>query len=87
MPKDKREFGFFVLPILHRDRLIGRVDSTMDRKASIYRVNAVFAEDGAPESAGPAVAKAIASSASGSARTRSRTRGGCPPSGETSLRN
>ena len=35
------------------------VDPTMDRKASIYRVNAVFAEQGAPESAGPAVAKAI----------------------------
>ena len=59
VPKDKREFGFFVLPILHKDRLIGRVDSTMDRKASIYRVNAVFAEQGAPESAAPAVAKAI----------------------------
>ena len=31
----------------------------MVRKASIYRVNAVFAEQGAPKSAGPAVAKAI----------------------------
>ena len=59
VPKDKREFGFFVLPILHGDRLIGRVDPTMDRKASVFRVNAVFAEEGAPESAGPAVAKAI----------------------------
>ena len=59
VPKDKREFGFFVLPILHKDRLIGRIDSTMDRKANIYRVNAVFAEQGAPASAGPAVAKAI----------------------------
>ena len=59
MPKDKREFGFFVLPILHKDRLIGRIDSTMDRKANVYRVNAVFAEEGAPASAGPAVAKAI----------------------------
>ena len=59
VPKDKREFGFFVLPILHGDRLIGRVDPTMDRKANVFRVNAVFAEEGAPESAGPAVAKAI----------------------------
>ena len=59
VPKDKREYGFFVLPILRKDRLIGRVDPSMDRKASIYRVNAVFAEAGAPASAGPAVAKVI----------------------------
>ena len=48
-----------MLPILHGDRLIGRVDPTMDRKAKVLRVNAVFAEEGAPETAGPAVAKAI----------------------------
>jgi uncharacterized protein YcaQ len=61
VPKEKREFGFYVLPILHGDRLIGRVDPLLDRKANVLRVNAVFAEPGAPESAGPAVAKAIAS--------------------------
>lgn len=59
VPKDKREFGFFVLPILHGDRLIGRVDPTMDRKTNVFRVNAVHAEEAAPESAGPAIAKAI----------------------------
>ena len=59
VPKEKREFGFFVLPILHGDRLIGRVDPTMDRKANVFRVNAVFAEDAAPENAGPAIAKAV----------------------------
>jgi uncharacterized protein YcaQ len=59
VPKDKREYGFFVLPILHGDRLIGRVDPAMDRKANLLRVNGVFAEERAPESAGPAVAKAI----------------------------
>jgi uncharacterized protein YcaQ len=59
VPKDKREFGFFVLPILHGDRLIGRVDPTMDRNAKVLRVNAVFAEESAPETAGPSVARAI----------------------------
>ncbi len=59
VPKDKREFGFFVLPILHGDRLIGRVDPTMDRKAGVFRVNAVYAEGAAPESAGPAIARSI----------------------------
>jgi hypothetical protein len=59
VPKDKREFGFFVLPILHGDRLIGRIDPTMDRKAKVFRVNAVHAEEAAPENAAPAIAKAI----------------------------
>ncbi len=59
VPKDKREFGFFVLPILHGDRLIGRIDPTMDRKANVFRVNAVYAEEAAPENAGPAIAKAV----------------------------
>jgi uncharacterized protein YcaQ len=64
VPKHKREFGFFVLPILHGDRLIGRIDPTMDRKANVFRVNAVHAEEAAPKSAGPAVAKAISRLAS-----------------------
>ena len=59
MPVAKREFGYYVLPILHRDRLVGRMDSIFDRKAGVYRVNEVYAEDGAPEDAGAAVAKAI----------------------------
>ena len=31
-PKDQREFGHFVLPILHDNQLIGRLDSERDRK-------------------------------------------------------
>ena len=33
-PKDQREFGHFVLPILHDNQLIGRLDSERDRKAN-----------------------------------------------------
>ncbi|MBA2556027.1 MAG: winged helix DNA-binding domain-containing protein, partial [Chloroflexi bacterium] len=33
VPKERRKFGYFVLPILHGDRLIGRVDPLMDRSA------------------------------------------------------
>ena len=33
-PKDEREFGHFVLPVLHRDQLVGRLDSERDRKTN-----------------------------------------------------
>jgi uncharacterized protein len=59
VPKDKREYGYFVLPILHRDRLIGRVDPVFDRTARELRVKGVWAERGAPAEAGPSVAAGI----------------------------
>jgi uncharacterized protein len=59
VPKAKREYGYFVLPILHGDRLIGRIDPLFDRREGVLRVNAVYAEPDAPEGAWPAVDKAI----------------------------
>jgi uncharacterized protein len=40
-PAGKRRWGYFALPILHEDRLVGKVDATADRKAGILRVNAI----------------------------------------------
>lgn len=48
-PKEKRVHGFFVLPILDGERLIGRIDPAMDRKNERFVVKAVHAEPGAPE--------------------------------------
>lgn len=59
LPAAKREHGYFVLPILHGDRLIGRIDPLYDRQARHLRVNAVYAEPAAPRSAGGEVAAAI----------------------------
>jgi uncharacterized protein YcaQ len=61
VPKDKRKYGYYVLPILHGDRLIGRIDPLMDRKAGRLNINAVYAEPDAPLDAGTgkAVGKAI----------------------------
>jgi uncharacterized protein YcaQ len=59
VPKAKREYGYFVLPILHGDRLIGRIDPALDRRAGVLHVEAVYAEPDAPAEAGEAVASAI----------------------------
>jgi uncharacterized protein len=40
-PEAKRRWGYFALPILHHDRLIGKLDAIADRKASVLRVNAI----------------------------------------------
>jgi uncharacterized protein len=40
-PAAKRRWGYFALPILHDDRLVGKVDAAADRKASVLRVNAI----------------------------------------------
>ncbi len=40
-PAAKRRWGYFALPILHEDRLVGKLDATADRKASRLRVHAI----------------------------------------------
>ncbi|UPK74193.1 winged helix DNA-binding domain-containing protein [Nocardioidaceae bacterium SCSIO 66511] len=40
-PAAKRRWGYFALPILYRDRLVGKVDATADRKGGVLRVDAV----------------------------------------------
>lgn len=59
VPPGKRQYGYYVLPILHGDRLIGRLDPRLDRKTHTLHINAVYAEPAAPPDAGPAVAAAI----------------------------
>jgi uncharacterized protein YcaQ len=46
VPVAKREYGYYVLPILRGDRLIGRIDLVFDRKTGMLRVNNVWWEDG-----------------------------------------
>ncbi|TML75254.1 MAG: winged helix-turn-helix domain-containing protein [Actinobacteria bacterium] len=40
-PAAKRRWGYFALPILHGDRLVGKLDAAADHKASVLRVNAI----------------------------------------------
>lgn len=48
VPKAKREYGYYVLPILHGDTLVGRIDPLMDRDSSTLYINNVYKEDHAP---------------------------------------
>ena len=38
VPKAKREYGYWVMPILDRDRLVGRVEPRFDRKTKTLEV-------------------------------------------------
>jgi uncharacterized protein YcaQ len=40
-PVASRRWGYYALPVLHHDRLVGKVDATADRKASVLRVHAI----------------------------------------------
>jgi uncharacterized protein YcaQ len=46
VPKAKRQYGYYVLPILRGDRLVGRIDPVFDRKSGVLRVNSVHWEPG-----------------------------------------
>ena len=63
VPEKKRRWGYYVLPILFGNRLVGRIEPRIDRKAGVLRILAIWFEDSfAPmESAGfiPALADAI----------------------------
>ena len=44
--------GVFALPVLHDDRLVGKVDAAADREASVLRVNAIHEDVARPNSPG-----------------------------------
>jgi uncharacterized protein YcaQ len=61
VPAAKRQYGYYVLPILHGDRLIGRIDPAYDRKIKTLRVQNVYAEPDAPAEAAPDIRAAVES--------------------------
>jgi uncharacterized protein YcaQ len=45
-PQAKRRFGYYVLPLLWRDRLVGRIEPRIDRAAGLVRILGLWWEDG-----------------------------------------
>ncbi len=46
LPEAKRRYGYFSLPLLHRGRLIGRLDCKAHRKAGRFEVKSFYLDEG-----------------------------------------
>ena len=64
-PAARRRYGYFVLPILHRGRLVGRLDAKAHRGEGVFEIKVLFLESGVTPESGlvQAVAAAIAATA------------------------
>ena len=80
VPAPKRRYGYYVLPILHRGRLVGRLDAKAHRADGVFEVKALHLEPGveADDSLVGALADAIGDCADWHATPRVRL-GRCEP--------
>jgi uncharacterized protein len=46
VPAAKRRFGYYVLPLLYGDRIVGRIEPRIDRKTGTLRIVGLWWEDG-----------------------------------------
>jgi len=60
-PAAKRRWGYYALPILYGDRLVGKLDATSDRPAGVLRVNAIHQDFPFPKAMNTAIHQEIGS--------------------------
>lgn len=46
VPQAKRQYGYYVLPLLKGDKVVGRIEPVLDRKAGVLHVKGTWWEDG-----------------------------------------
>jgi len=59
-PQHKRRWGYYVLPLLFGDRIVGRIEPRVDRKARLVRVLGLSFEEGFEPMAAPGFVDAFA---------------------------
>jgi uncharacterized protein YcaQ len=88
VPPAQREFGYYVLPVLVGDRLVGRVEPRFDRRTRTLEVNGAWGDTSRLEEALAALASFVGATtisveptgrARPPARTRAAGRGARPP--------
>jgi uncharacterized protein YcaQ len=63
VPLVKRRWGYYVLPVLYGDRMVGRIEPRIERRANTLRVAGLWWEDGFDPLADAAFAPAFAAAA------------------------
>lgn len=71
-PAAKRKYGYFVLPLLHQGRLVGRMDCKMHRKAQVLEIISLWLEAG--EKVNRTLEKGLTSALNDFARWQGATR-------------
>jgi len=59
-PAAARRWGYWAMPVLHGDRLVGKLDATADRTAGLLRVHAVHEDEPFTAAVSAAVRREVA---------------------------
>jgi uncharacterized protein YcaQ len=59
-PVATRRWGYWAMPVLHGDRLVGKLDATADRDAGVLRIDALHEDEPFPKATAAAVEREIA---------------------------